>query len=177
MAALPQSNTMRWWAVYTCNGSEHRVMARTGPAATAASMSTVFSTLFANLAGQMVATTITGLEQSLAGSNIRLLHPYTGAQPTGTGTNIDNDQRARTLSFVGRTAGGHKSRLFVFGIDAFSEGDYRVDTTESTFVAAVVTQLVNTPGVFLGIDGLAPVWHSYANIGYNDHWIKVYRKG
>lgn len=177
MAPLPQSNTARWWCVYTNNGTTHRLMLRTATTITAPGASNVFSALFASLSPLMVSTTITGLEHALIGSNVRNPAAYTGAQPTGTGTNLDNDQRARQISFTGRSSDGRKCKFFVFGIDAIAEGDYRVDTTESAEIAAVVTQLANTPGVYLSISGLAPVWHSYANIGYNDHWIKEYRKG
>jgi hypothetical protein len=177
VAPLPQSNTERWWAVYVNNGTTHRLGIRTADGVINTQASTVFSTLFANLAPIMTATLITGLERALKGSNVRLPFVYTGAQPAGTGTNIDNDQRARAISFTGRSNDGRKSKLFVFGMDAFSEGDYRVDISESAEIDAQVDHLNGANGVFLSISGLQPVWHAYANVGYNDHWIKEYRKG
>lgn len=177
MAALPQSNTERWWLIYSNNSTEHRLGIRTADGITNVQASNVFSTLLTNLSSMMLATTVLGLERALKGSNVRVPFAYTGSPSGGTGTNVDNDRRARFISFTGRSLDGRKTKLFVFGINDQSEGDYRVDTSENAAVAAEVAHLNAASGVFFSISGLQPVWHAYANVGYHDHWIKEYRKG
>ncbi len=177
LTPLPEDNTERWWIIYTNNGTTHRMMARTLVGLTAASMSTNFQSIFAALTGTLNATTIVGMEKASKGSGVRNPQTYSGTTTFGSGTELDTDGRARALSFVGRSAGGRKSRLFLFGVKAIPEGDYRVDTTESAGVASAVIALNLPAGSFLSIDELKPIWKAYANIGYSDHWIKEYRKG
>jgi len=177
MAALPQSNTERWWLVYSNNSTEHRCGIRTASGITNVQASNVFSTLLSNLTTIMLATTVLGLERALIGSNVRVPFAYTGSPSGATGTQVDTDRRARFISFTGRSTDGRKSKLFVFGIQDIPEGDYRVDTSESAAVASEVSHLNAASGVFLSISGQQPVWHAYANIGFHDHWIAEYRKG
>ncbi len=176
MAALPPFNTERWWIVYTNNGTTHRLMMRTNAGATAANVSLTLQGVFSRLAPILYATSILGLEFSVINSNVRNAATYSGTASFGTGSGSGVDTRARALSFVGRSPDGRKNRLFVFGAKDISEGDYRVDTTESTDVAALVTYLNGATGAFLSISGAQPVYKNYANIGFNDHWIKAYRK-
>lgn len=176
MAALPQSNTMRWWLVYTVNSTQHRMMCRTADGVTAAQMNTIFNSLLNNITTGINAITPLNLEFANKGSNVRNTAVWTGAASYGTGTEAGNDGRARTASFVGRSSDGRKARLFIFGLKPFSEGDYRIDTSEGVAVANVVSFLNGASGVFFSISGTQPVWKGYANIGYNDHWIKQYRK-
>jgi hypothetical protein len=177
LVALPEDNTERWWLLYTNNNTSHKMLMRTGEGQVSTAISTVFQNFLSKLPTLMVSTSVTGLERAVKGSNVRIPFAYTGTQPTGTGTNVDNDRRARTISFTGRSTDGHKSRIFVFGINDISEGDMRVDITEATAIADAVTHLNGANNVWLSISGLQPTWHQYANIGYNDHWIKEYRKG
>jgi hypothetical protein len=176
MAPLPQSNTMRWWAVYTANSTQHRLMIRTAPGVTAAQMNTIFTSLFNNLTSALNTINVQNLEFADLGSNVRNTAAWTGPASFGSGTEVDTDGRARSFSFVGRSQDGRKARVFVFGVKPFSEGDYRVDTSEAVAVANTVTFLNGASGVFLSISGAQPTWKGYANIGFNDHWIKQYRK-
>lgn len=176
MAPLPQSNTARWWLVYTVNGSTHRMMVRTTPAVTSAGANNLFDGLLDLLVPTVNSIAPQNLEFSVAGSNVRNAAAWTGSPTYGTGTEVGTDGRPRTWSFVGRSTGGRRTKLFVFGTKGISEGDMRVDLTESTAVAAVVNYLNTAVDVFLSIDGLKPVYKGYANVGYNDHWIKQYRR-
>lgn len=177
MAALPQSNTTRWWAVYVNNNTTHRLGVRTGASVTPAQANTFFNTWFNAHIGLLNSTVVTGLETAVLGSNVRNPVAWTGATSFGTGSEEATDRRPSMISYTGRSADGRKSRIFLFGIKAVGEGDMRIDTTESTVIAAGVTLLNGAAGVYLSISGLQPVWHGYANIGYNDHWTKEYRKG
>jgi len=176
MAALPPSNTTRWWAVYTNNNTQHRLMVRTAASVTAAQANTFFNTLFNTLAPIIFSTAVQNLETAVLGSNVRNIVAWTGPASYGAGSEAGTDGRARAFSFVGRSVDGRKTKLFVFGGKPFSEGDYRIDTSEDAAVLAAVNLLNGANGVYLSISGLQPVWKGYANIGYNDHWIKEYRK-
>lgn len=177
MAPLPQSNTERWWILYTNNNTAHRLCVRTTDGLTSAQMSPVFQNLFTHMSPRLNSTTLTGLERALKGSNVRVPFVYTGTVNFGLGTEADTTERPRADSFTGRSLDGRRTKLFVFGTKGAGEGDMRVDITESAAVDAMVTFLNGANAVFLSISGLQPVWHQYANVGYNDHWIKEYRKG
>jgi hypothetical protein len=150
---------------------------RTVDGLTALQMSPVFQNLFTHMSARLNATVIQGLERALRGSNVRNPFSYTGLVNFGLGTEIDTTERPRADSFTGRSIDGRKSKLFVFGTKGIGEGDMRVDITESAAIDEMVTFLNGANGVFLSISALQPVWHQYANVGYNDHWIKEYRKG
>jgi hypothetical protein len=149
---------------------------RTNDGQNAPAISTVFSQFYNHIQNQVYQTTITGMEFAVRGSNVRNLAVYTGQASWGLGTGVNEDTRNRTWSFVGRSPDGRKSRLFVFGAKAIQEGDLRVDTGESTIVQSVVTFLNGAVGTFNSISGAHPTWKGYANVGYNDHWARVYRK-
>jgi hypothetical protein len=174
---LPESNTERWWMVYTVNGATHRLMIRTVDGVTAAQVEPVFFNIWSMHAAALNSTQLLNLERALKGSNVRIPFAYTLSNQFGTGTQSGNDRRARSWSYTGRSTDGRKSRLFIFGgIDA-SQGDYRTTSAESTIVQTFSAYLNAAASVFLSISGLQPVWHAYLNIGYNDHWIKQFRKG
>ena len=177
LPALPPENTERWWIIYSNNGVEHRTMARTLVGLTAAQMSVNFGNLFTALNGVLNVTTILGMEKAAKGSNVRNPQTYSGPGSVGSGTEVDTDGRARAWSFVGRSTNGRKSRLFIFGGKTFTEGDYRIDGSESAAILAAISALQTPAAAFLSIDELKPVWSNYVNIGYSDHWIKQFRKG
>jgi hypothetical protein len=176
MAPGVPSATARWWLLYSNNSMNHKLQMRTSNAATNIQVSTFFQQLFTAVAGTLNATTVTGLEHAIQGSNVRNPASYTGTTSFGLGTEAGSDGRVRTWSFTGRASDGRKNKIFIFGVKSASEGDLRIDTTESADVAAAVTFLNNTVGAFLTISGTQPLWHLYANIGYNDHWIRQLRK-
>jgi hypothetical protein len=76
---------------------------------------------------------------------------------------------------TGRTFGGHKSRISIYGYKLGGQGDYRIDITENVGIANLVTYLNGATGFALAIDGSQPVWHNYGNAGLNDHWVKKHR--
>lgn len=176
MAIHDPKATARWWLIYNNNSTEHRILMRTANAATNVIVSGFFQSLFGAVAGTLNSTTVLGMEHAIQGSNVRNPATYTGTTTFGTGTEAATDGRPRTWSFTGRCNDGVKTKLFIFGVKAAGEGDLRIDTTESTNVANALIFLNGTTGAFLGITGLQPAWHLYANIGYNDHWTKEYRK-
>lgn len=177
MAPINPNNTERWWLVYEVNGFTHRMMCRTGDGATAAEVSAAFDGLLVIMAPMLNAVHPSGLEFALRGSNIRNTAPFTGLGVYGTGTAISNDGRAAEYSFVGRSLGGKRTRLFLFGGKTSAEGDYRIDAGSSAAVAAATDYLNSIAGKFLSIDALHPTWKTYINTGLNDFWVKQARHG
>jgi len=90
-------------------------------------------------------------------------------------------QSTLTLGFVGRTPGGTKARLFVFGMNASPEDslitsdNFRLTTAEAGAVAAGVAELNSGSPSIMGSDNLPVLWYSYANVKYNDHWVAKVR--
>jgi len=86
--------------------------------------------------------------------------------------NLENVAWAYT--FIGRTPGGRRVRMSQFGAKTLS-ANYRLTAGENVNIDAVIA-LLNAPGSqLLGIDGLLPIWKSYADVQVNDHWVKVIR--
>ena len=86
------------------------------------------------------------------------------------------------VGFVGRSAGGSRVRLTLFGTVlqasmGASAHDYRIQGGENGFVDGTIVALNNGAGgsSMGGIDGGAVSWYSYANIGYNAHWQRELR--
>jgi len=87
----------------------------------------------------------------------------------------------RFISFVGRSSGGRKVALTVYGVtadpgnsDQAISQDYRLLYGEQAQVAAAITVLVYSS--FSAVDGPEPVtWKQYANLGYNSHFQRKLR--
>jgi hypothetical protein len=173
MAALPESNTTRWWLDYTVSGQAHSMLMRTTTDKTAAQVSTVFSGFFDLLdTASVYQIDVTGMRKALVGSNVTLPQTYLGTTQFGAGTAIGNDFRAKTFSFTGRDDTGHKIKLFVFGAITQADGDYRLQVGTDTHIDQVVDYLNALNGFWNTINEGHPVWNAYANVGFNDHWIK-----
>jgi hypothetical protein len=89
--------------------------------------------------------------------------------------------RAQFIGWTGRSFGGSRAGIFLFGISIQASqtaqtNDYRLTVAENTTVAAVRTALVNAANSGLcAIDGGAIAWKLYANIGYNSYQQKKAR--
>jgi hypothetical protein len=126
--------------------------------------------------GLNVITTV-GLRVARAGSNITNSEGTVGLAATyGSGAQAGIDAPLQ-VTFVGRSNDGHKARVGIFGWSGQSDASWRMTVTEDADVAAGVTflQAITGSGFFTSISGEPVVWHPYANIGYNDHWVKAAR--
>lgn len=88
---------------------------------------------------------------------------------TGTAQNV-----AGYVDFVGRSSGGRRVRLAVFGVNNIGT-DYRFVAGENADVTAARAVLNGTANTFIAIDGIAAVWKSYANAGFNARWQREIR--
>jgi len=79
------------------------------------------------------------------------------------------------IDFAGRSAGGRKWRLAVFGMKSLA-GDYKFLPGENTPVDNAIAALqTRSPGDLLGIDATEVTVYSYANAGVNAHWQRALR--
>jgi hypothetical protein len=135
----------------------------------------VFITLLVDtLDPLMFASTIDDVEWAASGSNV--FNPVvTGAEGHGYGTGAGTvTEIPEYIDFVGRTPGGKRVRAAFFGL-GISAVDYRFQAGENADVDAAIAVLVGSSASLLGIDGLNPVWKSYANQGFNAYWQREVR--
>lgn len=73
----------------------------------------------------------------------------------------------RYISFIGRSRGGRRVRIFVYGTSIAVTDDYRLNFSESSAIEASLAALNSPSSIFMAIDGTRPIWKAYANQGYN----------
>lgn len=116
-------------------------------------------------------------------SNISI--PYTPT-PVAAGSNAKStasvQDKISHLTFQGRTTGGTKAKLFVFGVffnpdvsTPSDEGDFRITGAEDAVIALFISHLNGLN--LVGNDDLTVAWHNYANLKVNDYWLRQARKG
>lgn len=175
VVALPESNTDRWILDYTINEVPHHMQMRTGSTKTESQVSTTFDGFLTTLASDLNELVVVSLRHAVEGSDVFNPATWSGAASYGAGNTNDSIGRVLTLSFTGRDTSGHKIKLFVFGTKNLSEGDYRVDPTESAVVESALDYLAAAAGYWLTINALQPTWNQYANQNLSQHWVKALR--
>lgn len=181
MAVTPlnPNNTERWFLDYAVLGAQHSLMMRSADHLEAIDAADAFSSFLTSIEGNLIEITIVGLRVALAGSDITNAQSTTGLSATyGTGAGSAINLPLQ-VTFTGRSDDGHKARVGMFGWSAQTDSSWRITTVEDGDVATGVGTLTSlgASGLFVSISGRKPVWHSYANIGYNDHWVKRARQG
>lgn len=171
MAPLPPSNTQRWKYTYENAVNEHSVTFRTNAGATLGDVDAVAHQLFSVIGAGCSAFTVTGLEFADAGSDI--FDPITGSSEVGdsfgSGTAI-KQYDATAITFVGRAAGGRRARISLFGWKS-DLSEFRLTAGESADVTSFVGTLNGVDSPIVAINAVGPVWHAYADIKANDHWV------
>jgi len=172
MAALPPENTARYRVHYTVGDEQHTMEIRS--AARPSALGTLVAHFLSELDSAIGAMVVDFVEWAPSGS-VFFNPVVTGIEGSsfGTGT-ITGDVRAWAFNFIGRSTGGRRVRIMVFG--AVSLGaDYRFVAGENAAVDAGLQALVDAGGNILCIDGLQPVWKTYVNALVNAHWQKKLR--
>lgn len=175
--ALDPDSTERWYYDYTVLGDQHTMIMRTPNILTAAEAGEAFDFFLTAIEGGLIEITTIGMRVARVGSNITNAEGTVGLQATyGTGAGSAINAPLQ-VTFTGRSNDGHKTRVGIFGWDGQTDSSWRMTVVENADVAAGVTMLqgLAASGFFSSISGEPPVWHPYANIGYNDHWVKVAR--
>ena len=172
MAALPPNSTARFKIFYHNAIANHVMQVRWGGSPSA--LSAAMGGILVGLGSLVASSTIDIVEFAASGSNV-FNTVVSGLEAlsfgTGTGTIIID---AQYINFIGRSTGGRRVRLAVFG--AVNEGgNFRFTSGEESEIDGAIAVL-NDPGQpFQCIDGLHPIWKVYANSGQNAHWQKAHR--
>lgn len=175
MAPLNPNNTERWFLDYTTCGEEHTLLMRAGLPITAADATAALDTFLDAFGTTIQQLTVNGLRRSLAGQNISLPQPWTGAATYGSGVG-GHAVTAQYVDFVGRSTGGRRVRVAVFGYTTpVTNNDYRITEAEQAAIGEVLDFLNSTEGVFVAIDGNGVLWQQYANTGFNAYWQREIR--
>lgn len=172
MAPLAYNNTGLVFVDYASCGEDHTMQLRYGSDGSIEECLSLADTLFNAMDSSLQLVTIIGARQQAIHTNFSLPVTWTGAATYGSGVG-DHYKSAWFADFVGRSSGGRRVRVAMFGLAADFDGtskDYRYSTTESVDVADAVAALEANPNACVAIDGLVASWHQYANIGQNAYW-------
>lgn len=174
MAPLPHNNTPIYFVDYSVGGETHTMEVRAAAPVSPSTFGTNMNAFLDAIDALFNQITILGVRFQAAGTNFS--NPVvTGIEGNvyGSGAGTD-DQVPIALNFVGRSSGGRRVRLMVFGFK-FGLSGYRLSSVESPEVASGVALLNSTPNMFLAIDGVDPVWYPYANSLVNAYWQRKVR--
>lgn len=128
--------------------------------------------------------TVVSADFAAADSDIFLPAPtpaFGGGDVNVTGS-VPTDA-AVSLSFVGRSTLGNKARMFLYGTsfrDAVTTTvgrDWRVTSAENAAVSAAIVRINETAPAIVGNDDAVATFYEYANIKYNDRWVRRMRRG
>ena len=91
-------------------------------------------------------------------------------------------QAAMATSFVGRSATGGRAALFVYGtnqnvISITGEQDWRLVAGEDVDYDSAIAALNAAAGPLHANDNGLVIWYPYANLKYNDYWVRKIRQG
>jgi len=172
MAALPANNTDRLFLHYSNALNEHTTIIRCPPGANLATVVDEWESVLTELTGAFVATNGTSADFQAAGDNFST--PYSGSDWSsfswGSGTAVVTSDGVQ-MNFQGRSAGGHKSRVGVFGYKN-DVSNWRLTEGEAASIGTAVGILSTSTNGFYAIDGLKPTWYAYVNLKYNDYWVR-----
>ncbi len=177
ISPLPASNTERWFLDYTVGGFQHTMICRAASPQVADDVASAFNAVLTELTTYLAVITIVGFRKALVGSDITNPQSAAGLESTyGTGAQGAIYAPVQT-TFVGRSIDGRKARVGVFGAATLNDSSYRITAAENSEIASAIDQLgaFSAGGLFVGISGIRVLWHSYANIGLNDHFVRSMR--
>lgn len=127
---------------------------------------------------------ILSADAAAADSEVFLPVAYAGDPPMGGVTEGDSAWRPMFGSFVGRSEGGSRCVIQLFGVmtspfdgGSSAENDYRLSTAENPAVAGAVGALNSETSKLTGIDATPAVWYAYMNIGVNAYYQRKARRG
>ena len=170
MAPLPSNNTAVYFLDYTVCGENHTLQARAGDLVGAPEASVALDQFLSAINDEIFEITILRMRYRPQGSSVTSPVTWDGGATYGSGAGVHADS-AQYGDFIGRSAGGRRVRLAVFGWKGTIEGDdFRVTGAEDSLIADAVALLNGTDDFFLAIDATVPTWYAYANTGDNAYW-------
>lgn len=170
MAPLPSNSTAVLFVDYETSGEEHTLQIRFTGAATAVTAMDKADAFLTALTGNFMLITILGARQRAAASNVTLPITWTGAATYGSVVGT-HSQSAWYVDFIGRSVGGRRVRLSLFGCEEMQDlasFDYRLPATGPWLAALDALRVSDETAV--AIDGEEAIWYDYVNIGVNAYW-------
>jgi hypothetical protein len=172
IAALPPSNTKRYFIGLVNAGFQHHIQVRC--ADTVSDSQAVIDLGFVVSTIQPVTAqdyTFNELLVAEHGSDIR--NPVAGWEVVPGTVALDqlDVQKPLSLCARGRSTSGRKCKAFLWGQVFTHDADWLFSPDVATPHFDFLTILVTTPSYFLAIDGTKPVWKLDFTVNYNDHWI------
>lgn len=174
MAPLNPNNTPRFRFHYSSMGHTHTMELRShlSPAAIGA----LFNGLLVAAGTLIYQTTLDLVEFAPSGSDI--FNPVTtgfeGTVYAGAGVSGAVTPTSFFVSFIGRSTGGRRARIFLYGVTTTAT-DYRFLPGENAQVDAAINVLQGSGNDLRAIDDITPIWKDYANAGVSAHWQKALR--
>jgi hypothetical protein len=74
------------------------------------------------------------------------------------------------VSFIGRSTGGRRSRIFVFNTALGPDNDYRSASGQNATITAAISALQALAPSLVAVDDFPVIWKTYANQGYNAYY-------
>lgn len=172
MAPLPPDSTPRYRIHYKAIDKDHTFQLRSDQSP--AFIGNLANDFFTALGAAVGPILLEFVDWAPAGSNVfnPVITGHEGAAYAGGA--FTNEMNAWAYTFVGRSSGGKRTRIAVFGA-LFLSDDYRLEAAASPTIAAALNILNLAGSLITCIDGLRPVWKSYVDIQVNDHWVKNLR--
>lgn len=173
LTPLPADNTKRYKMVYNVASKQHSFIIRAADAVTDADAGAALTDAFAALSTLLSsATNWLRLEVALSGSNV-FNNTFEFAASVGTGSGINPIDEPRAFCFAGRTSGGRKTKLFLYGITSVlvTPGSYEQQPITQANLADFHDLMQAATDLYLGIDGIKPDWYDRVTIKPNDHWV------
>jgi hypothetical protein len=167
MDPLEPFNTDRYWVDYEGPMGKRTMQFRVSSfTSESAARTSIVGFIQALLPSVYPTVQFYGLRYAAQGSNVS--NPVSWTTLTGTGGGVlAQENYPRYISWIGRTSGGRRVRLYLYGCVSAVTPDYRLNDGESAPADAGMDYLNSAASVFVAIDNLRPVWKNYANQGYN----------
>jgi hypothetical protein len=177
LSPLPEDNTKRYKLLYAVAGQNHSMQSRCSDAqddSTAVGHMTAIAASVLTFVGDNVS--FLGVSVALAGSNV--FNPVGGFTPvTGSGATLGQINFPRAICFPGRTTGGRKTKVFLFGAQNSynTPNTYEEDPLTTSELQGFQGLLNSQTDFWLGIDGIKPTWYFRMTIKQNDHYVDAQR--
>lgn len=174
MAPLPDNNTDCYFVDYSVGGVQHTAQVRTSAGVIPTDFGTTFNAVIGTMDSLLYELTIGQVRFRAEGSNISM--PVdSGIEGNVYGSTAQPTlEIPRFLNFVGRSQGGRRVTMALFGFKA-SDDFYRLTGAESTDLQDAIDLMNSDDDVFQAIDDTSPVWYPYANWAWSAYWQRKIR--
>jgi len=173
LTPLPADNTKRYKLLYTVGPNNHSMTSRCSNAQIDATAVSHFQAVAATLQSFVGSNVVfLGVEVAAQGSNV--FNPVGGFTPvTGTAAAVSDVNYPRAVCIAGRTSGGRKTKVFVYGAgNAYSfVASYEEDPLTTVQLQGFQGLLNSQSDFWLGIDGVKPTWYFRCTQKTNDHYV------